>query len=177
MNLEINWLKDNCQFLHYFGLGFIQLKINDKERVHFYNKILPAVTSDEEIHNHRYNFNSTILSGELIQEQFVVVDGEEYIKEKESCKSGHSFNEPGTLCNIKKIGEHKYKKDSDYYIEHDVFHKVKSKNCITYINRTGYLKDYAEVIRKIDADKVCPFSTGNLFSQTQLWEIITDMIK
>ena len=56
-------LKTNPQ---YFGLGFIQCKINQHERVHIYHPdLMPIVNIEEEIHNHRYDFESTILMGKL----------------------------------------------------------------------------------------------------------------
>lgn len=64
----VEFLKDNCEKIHYFGLGFVQLKMkNPKIRYHFYNKELSRLTPTEEIHNHRYAFESRILAGELDQ--------------------------------------------------------------------------------------------------------------
>lgn len=34
--MNIDWLKANSTMIHYFGLGFIQVKLGDLDRVHFY---------------------------------------------------------------------------------------------------------------------------------------------
>jgi hypothetical protein len=55
----------------WFGLGFIQLKLNDVERVHFWCPEIPS-PEREEIHDHRYNFTSTVLAGMLHFELYEV---------------------------------------------------------------------------------------------------------
>src|SRR5271168_5571627 len=52
---------------YWFGLGFIQLKLSDTERMHFWLPEIPH-PEREEIHNHRYDFTSTVLAGHLMHE-------------------------------------------------------------------------------------------------------------
>ena len=67
---DIDWLKKNAESIHYFGLGFIQVKINFPNRIHFYTTQLDKTVQEEEIHNHRYNFKSQILKGRFTQTIF-----------------------------------------------------------------------------------------------------------
>ena len=56
---------------HYFGLGFIQCKINQYERIHVYHPdLMPIVNIEEEVHNHRYDFESKILMGKIKNKKY-----------------------------------------------------------------------------------------------------------
>ena len=70
MILDIDFLQTNCQRLYFFGLGFIHVKLNESERVHFYTNAFQKTTLAEEVHNHRYDFESIILKGTFVQEIF-----------------------------------------------------------------------------------------------------------
>ncbi len=84
--------------IHYFGLGFIQLKINFETRMHFYSPELPQITSNEDVHNHRYDFESCVLKGELEQELFHVINGDTHLREQESCQAGVHTESTPTPC-------------------------------------------------------------------------------
>lgn len=173
--LDIDWLKKNHLLIHYFGLGFIQLKINQYHRMHFYTKELPAIVPEEDIHNHRYNFTSHVVKGYLSQEIYQIVDGDCYLREKESCKAGVEVQEEGVPCGIKLLGTQMFAVGSHYWMWHDTFHKVKSDNCITLLTRTDYMKDLAEVVRMVGEAKVCPFSQS--VEKDRLWQVVEDMLK
>lgn len=50
--LDIDYLKSLENKPYYFGLGFIQLKINKSQRIHFWHSELIKTAGDEEIHDH-----------------------------------------------------------------------------------------------------------------------------
>lgn len=179
MQLKTEWLRANCEAIHYFGLGFIVVKLNDELRLHFYSPEYTSIVSDEDVHNHRYSFTSKILKGIFHQETFNVQLGVEggYILSQESCREGESmpYSYP---CSIEKIASHTYTAGSEYFIGENVFHRVKGENCITLIQRdkdVSLRKRYAEVVRKVNAPKVCPFSVK--VSEEELWEAVGRMIK
>lgn len=172
--LNIDFLKKECEHIHFFGLGFIQLKLNEHQRLHFYSSKLPSLMNEEEIHNHRYDFQSYILKGTLKSEHYKVVEGNDYILEQESCKPGIDIKVEPKLCSIKHINSHIYNEGSKYKIEHDVFHKVFGIDCITYLMRGLYMKDNADVIRKVNSEKICPFSKQ--IPEPELWDIVESMI-
>lgn len=162
--------------IHYFGLGFIQLKINDTYRLHFYTEKLKAKVSPEEVHNHRYDFKSTILRGQLTQETYQVIEGNTHLMEPESCDPKVKLYMPAQECALKFTGIHCYTEGSIYYLPHGVFHKVlDTDDCITLIERKTYSKELAEVVRPKDSKKVCPFA-GNL-AEDDLWYIVDKIIK
>lgn len=176
MKLEIDWLKNNHQMIHYFGLGFIQLKLDNVSRLHFYTEELPPIVSEEDVHNHRYDFTSTILKGELTQEIYTYdLIEKTHIIEEESCKSGIKCHAEELLfCGIKLLSTQKFSTGSSYWIDHDTFHRIIAKNCITFLQRDGYKKEFAKIIRKKDKLPVCPFSKK--IEEQKLWDIVEFMI-
>lgn len=172
--LDIDLLKNEYKHIHFFGLGFIQLKLDEYLRLHFYSSSLPCFMNEEEIHNHRYNFESCILKGTLKSEHYNIVEGNEYILEQESCKPGIILKTEPKLCSIKHISSHVYNEGSKYKIEHDEFHKVEGIECITQVVRGFYMKENADVVRKVDSEKICPFSKN--IPESELWNIVEFMI-
>lgn len=172
---NIDWLKKNHQMVHYFGLGFIQLKLSPTTRMHFYTSKLLPIISLEDMHNHRYDFTSNILKGNLIHSTFEIVEGNTHIIELESCKEGVVCETKGKECGVRLSGVQSYSVGSWYTIPHYVFHTVASDFCITIITRTDYKKELAEVVRPINSNKVCPFSKK--VEENELWEIINYMLR
>lgn len=171
--LDFGWLKANHQMIHYFGLGFIQLKINNYTRMHFYHPTLKPIVA-EGVHNHRYSFGSLILKGELKQSIFAKVPGDTHICEQESCKEGACVEAAGTPCGLEFLVHNQYREGSQYTINHSTFHQVESPFGITLLNRTEYKKELAEVIRPVGAEKVCPFS--HKVEEDKLWDIVKEML-
>lgn len=176
MKLSFNDIKENCSKIHYFGLGFIQVKLRGNERLHFYTKELPAIVDEEEIHNHRRNFNSTILFGTLSQMIFDVVPGSHYTLERESCKEGIETQSEPKLVDVHVNSRHDYSAGSNYWIGHETFHRVTpAGEAITHLQLSEPIKDHAEVVRQVGSEKVCPFSQK--VDESKLWEIVERMIR
>lgn len=176
MILDIDFLKTNCQRLYFFGLGFIQVKLNDSERVHFYTDAFPKTTIKEEIHNHRYDFESTILKGTLVQEIFsyrLDNEGDSWIT-KETCNPTIKKEFDRHQCSIKLIQRQTFGTGSSYWTDHDTLHRADSNDAITYLKRGPYMKDEADIIYPIDLVPTCPFSVK--VSDDELWETIRSMI-
>jgi hypothetical protein len=176
MILNIDYLKSNCQRLYFFGLGFIQLKLNDLERIHFYTNKFSKTATVEEVHNHRYDFESTIIKGTLVQELFShqLDEKGDYWISKETCNPSNKkvFNKQ--LCKIKLIQRQTFSAGSSYWIDHDTMHRVESTDAITYLKRSPYMKNEADVIYPVDLATTCPFSVN--ISDVELWEVIRSMI-
>lgn len=179
--LNIDWLKSNHKLIHYFGLGFIQVKISDSTRFHFYTKELPAIVGDEEIHDHRYSFSSHVLRGGLHHSIYTLTESDsgDHLLEQESCQVNdldHKFADP-KKCNVKLISNNYYVAGSYYYLDHETLHQVKSDYAVTYLMKksTTYEKQFANVVRPIGAEKVCPFSQQ--ISSDRLWQIVEQMVK
>jgi hypothetical protein len=173
-DVTLQSLKKHSTLIHYFGLGFIQIKLGPKYRIHFYTEELPAIIDDEDVHNHRYNFTSHIFAGKFTQDIYIVTDGDTHELEQESCKEGVESHEKALPCGIKKIMSQTFNTGSSYHIDHSVFHTVSAKDAITFLERGPVAKELAEVIRKKDAPKVCPFSKK--IPEEELWKIVEKIL-
>lgn len=164
---------------HYFGLGFIQCKINNYERIHVYHPdLMPIVNIEEEIHNHRYDFSSTILSGSIINKKY---DFNEYghithFLQNETCnKDIKTDNTKRLYGTIKLISENLLTQGETYFMHFNQFHTFQTEKCITYLKRSDYKQELAQVVRPLNGDVVCPFSKE--MSVEQCWDIINDCLK
>lgn len=172
--LDIDWIRKNSKLTHYFGLGFIQVKLDDFNRLHFYTKEFPKTVEKEEIHNHRYNFVSEILQGKLTQEIYEVSDGFTHVSTQESCQAGDDREFPRFPCTINKVFEYTYNDFGKYYIDHRTFHTVDSTDAITHVVRGGYQKEFADVVFPAERTLTCPFSIK--VPVEKLYEVIDSMI-
>lgn len=168
--LDINYLKENHTRIYYFGLGFIQVVLNKYERVHFYTDELP--TTNEDIHNHRYNFTSTILKGSFRNHKYKLVSGDTHILKNESCNLEKELeNNVSIPVSIELIELKEYNQGESYDMFFNELHAVEyTDNTITYLKRTDIITDYAQVLYKKDSEEVCPFS--NKVETDKLWELI-----
>lgn len=174
MNYTIDKLKSNYQMIHYFGLGFIQLKINDDLRLHFYTHKLPSIMPKEEIHNHRYNFTSVILKGVLGYELYTPIEGSRYIKRTVSCDPNKPVPDDAEECDIVCINSGFYTEGSHYRLNRDIFHRVWSPDeAITQVWRNRDRREFAQAIGHPN-EQVCPFS--KTVDEDELWEIVESML-
>lgn len=172
--ITIQSLKEHATLIHYFGLGFIQIKLGETYRIHFYTDKLPAIIGDEDIHNHRYDFTSRILYGTFSQELFALVPGNSHTLEQESCKEGVPSTVLPTKCSIEKILSQTFTAGSSYTISHNVFHTVSANTAITLLERGPIKKEFADVVRPVGFPKVCPFSKK--VSEEELWSIVQEIL-
>ena len=176
--IDINHL-DKIKFCpHYFGLGFIQLKINDNLRYHFYHPELCATLDEEEIHDHRYDFTSRVLKGSLYTEvySFHKDDTGDFIKSQVSCDPNNPIeNSEIEYGRIKNLISFTVSCPDHYFINKDTYHKVSTiGTCITKLVREPTVKKFANVIRNKNKEIVCPFKSN--ISTTVCWEIINECI-
>ena len=159
----------------YFGLGFIQLKIKQNSRVHFYHDSLPVLA--EEPHDHRYSFISYILQGNFDQTlyRFDADIGGDYVLEWEDCQGSAQPRRQPVIGKVAEMFTGEYQAGDYYTIQSDTLHTVSARdNAITYLVRNDPIKQYAGVVRKIGETKVCPFSQP--IPAAQCWEMIEDML-
>lgn len=199
---DINYLKEHCEKIHYFGLGFVQLKFkNNTERMHFYTDKFPKTVHEEEIHNHRYNFKSHIVSGEFHQDIYVLKDethlleGVDYNLEEAASEYTHMLlfescnakpdevddseqweDDPYALCNIEQFYSKTFQENDSYFMDHHTYHTVSSNNAITFLVREpGYRTMMASIACPINKKLECPFSVD--IPEDQLWDFINDRLK
>lgn len=169
--INIDELKKNYVRLYYFGLGFIQLKIDERWRLHFYSQFLPQITED--IHNHRYDFSSRILKGSIVNILWQEKTGNTHLMVNESCNPDIAAPKLNKVCGVEKISMKTYKVGDRYSMKDSMFHQVFANHCITLLDRTDYKKEFAQVVLPQGKESVCPFSKK--VDETELWKIMKEM--
>lgn len=179
--LNLDWLWENKAMVHYFGLGFIQLKLNDSQRVHFYTDKLMKTVGNEEIHNHRYDFVSRILKGTFSQDiydvEHVINDLQSYthLMVQENCKEDNKLDLTPTKVNVRKFYSETLAEDQEYFMDHNTFHTVASSDAVTFLRRSNYKKIYADVVYPRHKNLTCPFSIK--LSESEIFDILSDLLK
>ena len=149
--LSIDDLKKDCVKIHFFGLGFIQIKLNSLRRWHFYSSKLPAFV--EHPHDHRYIFTSTIHFGRLTQR---VYGWWEPLDETEATHDIFSVNcneGEAPILSVKNVAiEQHISMDltvgSSYTLRDDLFHTVESfQDSITELSIGKRVKNLANVLQ------------------------------
>lgn len=178
--INIDYLWANKKMVHYFGLGFIQLKLNHNQRVHFYIEDLMRTVGEEEIHNHRYFFKSTVAYGQLRQKIYDVTkvdNNHTHLLTKETCSE--SKETLGLIpkiypCNITHLFNQEIDANQSYIMDHNTFHTVDAGDTITILERPDYYsKAFADVVYPKDRGLVCPFSIK--MSEEEIFQHISDL--
>lgn len=167
--------------IHFFGLGFIQVKMNDDSRYHFYHPELESFV--ENPHNHRYYFTSTVIRGSLRNHIWGFTTHQEIqgdvpaVLRYESCDP--TKPPPDTKCpvRVKKISSFDIHAGSSYYMDSDTYHQVERVGdapCVTHLVRGPKVDDWAGVICLEGKEDLCPFSRN--LSEDDLWRIVSECI-
>ena len=158
---------------HWFGLGFIQLKLTENTRIHFWLPWLKG-KEREEIHNHRYNFVSRVLAGSLHKEIYAVTPdasgGHELFTT--TCAPGVEGEVTSfSPVSCSRIAEFDITAPGLYFFAHDQFHTTEGTDfAITYLEREPKVKSDAMVVKLAGAPTTCPFA--NPLPVDELWEHI-----
>lgn len=172
----IDWLRVHCQMIHFFGLGFVQLKISNQQRYHFYHPYLSGFS--EEPHDHRHAFFSTVLAGALkhhIWEEHP--NGDEMELQYASCRTGDVEIPPPYKTRARRSGSFTVRAGSSYYLDADTFHQVAlvgESPCISFLTKRENVKDLARVLVTVGETRACPFSRD--LPEPKLWEIVYDCL-
>lgn len=174
--LTVDWLRANARMAHFFGLGFIQVKLDDVTRVHFYHLSIPAFV--EEPHDHRYDFISTVKRGWLRNEIWKLAPGSDHSVSYESCRQNGSTTPVGFSTGLVKLGSFNTFEGSGYHMNAETFHTVHPQlehgPVVTVVERETPFKEFARSVRKVGAPTVCPFSRP--MPDDELWEIVRDCL-
>lgn len=172
---DLNYLKTHNEVIHFFGLGFVQVKLNNELRLHFYHPDLPPFV--DQPHNHRYDFTSQVLKGGLRniiwRENPDDLSGEPCILKFDSCTADDNLEIPPSRKTRRRIvAEFCTEKPSQYFMPREVFHQVRpyDEPTVTLLARGPRVTDFAQILEPVDFEPVCPFS-GNL-PEEELWKIV-----
>ena len=183
--LSLNSLKDASKSYgskpYWFGLGFIQLKLNDVSRVHYWCPWIPA-PEREEIHDHRYNFKSTVVAGVLHFELYEPTPMQrDHVFTHElfqtDCAPGHEGNKDPKAypVTLEHRGTYDVHAGSSYWFSEKQFHTTEgTRFAITYLEREEKTKQFANVIKPKGAPVSCPFA--KTLPEDECWSYIEQAI-
>jgi hypothetical protein len=161
---------------YWFGLGFMQLKINDWERLHFWFPDLFPIERDE-VHNHRYTFYSQVLDGILHHETYAVTldaNGDHELFETD-CAPGKEGSHPQHLlpCFLTNTAKYTLTAGASYLFDHETFHTTaNTRSAVTYLQREERAKDSALVVKRRGVETICPFKCAEIVTEKECWERI-----
>jgi hypothetical protein len=136
--------------------------------MHFWCPEIPS-PEREEIHNHRYDFDSIVIAGELKHDVYhldatictssVPFQAEWEIFETNCAPGKEGVVETVTPCIITNVGKFNLTAGSSYSFPHDSFHTTEGTTfAITHLTRVlPKPLEYASVIKKIGQPTTCPF--------------------
>ena len=176
--LKIDQVKSDYQKIHSFGLGFVQLKVSKFLRYHFYHPELVVTGAEDVIHNHQYNFLSTILTGRLVEWRYRFVPtlrehGSHRLIQKD-CKTGEGFDRE-EFGNVVQLSQIAYKTGQTYSIESHEFHRVEAHDTITKLIRYNIKPGLSTIITPQTYNPVCPFGVD--VGEARCWELVEDMLR
>lgn len=162
----------------WFGLGFIQIKLNDTQRMHFWHPSLSADTPEEELHDHRYFFTSHVVAGETTHEEwfFRKDDHGDHEMVAVNCKPGSAGEEQHLGYGlVEQGGSYTMVAGSKYTFPPTGYHRIRAERCVTFLERGPVLTELATVIRPLGTPAVCPFERQ--IPEAQLWDCIADLLE
>lgn len=177
----VSLLQKNHTKIHFFGLGFVQVKMNDDSRYHFYHPELEAFA--ENPHNHRYYFTSTVVRGSLRNHIWEFTTHQPTpgdvpaILRYESCDPATKVPDPRCPVRVKKVSTFDVHEGSSYYLDANTFHQVERLGdgpCITHLVRGPKVDDLAGVVCLEGKEDLCPFSRN--LSEDELWRIVRECV-
>lgn len=176
--LNIDYLRNLEAKPYWFGLGFIQLKLNDKRRIHFWDISLDKNVGPEELHDHRYDFHSTVLAGKLKNEiwHFEPNPAGDWEMVSVSCdKDNRQASKFISRGHTQFIAEHHLQAGDTYQMHRDTFHVTSlSQPTVTLLDRSSTMKDMARVVRPFGSVDHCPFSV--VLPEKEVWERIESIL-
>jgi hypothetical protein len=176
--LDYDYLRSTGKVPHWFGLGFIQLKLTDDTRMHFWHPEYRQNVPLEELHNHRYDFHSEVLLGRITHEVHDVWEAQndgDCLLVQVSCDPDKPAPfQPRIECRTKQTGSYTMGCGSCYDFPHFGFHRVITPMAATLLTRGPVVKEYATVLRPKDVEAVCPFSDPK--PEEECWRLIKDIL-
>lgn len=180
---DIDALRASGSVPQWFGLGFIQLDMPNRQRLHFWVDDWPQVDPEmQQWHDHRYDFTSHVLKGEVFNRRALV--GPLSAAPFEGCMELMAVHcqpaqsrLPALLgyCQMHEGIDEQIAQEGRYFMPHDMFHVSRSSpGTITVLDRGPQVRDVARVVQPVGHGHACPFAVT--FSAHECWERIQSIL-
>jgi len=172
LDLSFRALRASGAIPYWFDLGFVQLKLNPKQRMYFWHPDFHPNIHEEDVHNHRYSFSSKIIVGEIIHETWTYSSDE---KGDTECVE---------ICNkqeLKKIstgfmtmsGQYTLQAGSKYYFPSSGFHRTITKKAVVLLCKGEIETENTMILRPIGSSThLCSCKK----SENECWKIIEELL-
>lgn len=181
MNREF---KEIAESITLHGLGFIQVKLENDQRLHIWHPELPRrkCFKDSSIHSHRFSFTSRVIIGTQVHRAWTVSArgapthiGYSHGGERISC-GGRPWDFAGEYF-LKPNFENKIKAGGEYYFHADEYHDTPNEGIVvTVMTKLAAYKNPAISFCKIGVKPDDKFNRYQL-SECELWDYVTDAFK
>ncbi len=173
--LDINALRQSGRTPKWFGLGFIQLKLSETHRMHFWHPDLKPYDDnfENEFHDHRYPFESNVLVGEITNEIATAAHSmiaTDTVMKQVCCSGGGS--EFISHIHIQQLCRFATSAGHSYSVHENTFHRTFAERCVTLQIRGDTVKDKARVLSS--KQSLNPFD--DTMDENILWECIADLL-
>lgn len=142
----------------FFDLGFIECKISDKERIHFYHPELKIpVNALDNVRNHRYDFVGKVLRGHLQNKIYNFFDGKHNTHYKLSELFTNDIkNGKKNLGYLNLFSDLNHQVNETYAMHNMYFNKIEANFCITQLKCTADKKDTIDIVYPIASNFIEP---------------------
>ena len=143
--------------------------------MHFWHPDLPRNGAyDAEWHDHRYDFHSSVITGDITNEIAFYesdINGSHDLYSVCCAGTGSEFKE---RVSIHKVAEFNTQAGNSYFLEKDMLHRVRANRCVTLQTRgAGITKLKANVATESFVE-TSPFE--QILSEDYMWEIMEDLL-
>lgn len=179
----IDQVRSHGSVPQWFGLGFIQVDLPARRRLHFWVPDWPTIDDKhEQWHDHRYDFVSHVLKGEVFNRpaQVGALSATPFEGCLEvigvHCKPAKS-QAPARIgfCLMHEGTEERIGPGEQYSMPNDLFHMSRSSpGTVTLLERGPQVRSVARVIQPVGYANTCPFSVS--FCADECWDRIRDIL-
>lgn len=165
------------------GLGFIQVKLQGKQRLHVWHPALPrrANADVSPIHNHRFRFESRVLVGTQVNRRYKVRDNEHGGHDRISHdgprkENGSRLSYVAGSVSIEAMPEEIYKPGMSYIMPVLEYHETPNEGMVATIMQKLYEGDtHASSIIQKGYEFDQEFDRFQL-SEDELWEYVREVL-
>lgn len=176
IDLSLCALRASGAVPHWFGLGFIQLRLNERQRMQFWHPAFLG-TAEGEVHSHPFSFCSQVVVGELTHETWRFEpdeDGDARRTPAPCCGGCAGAAMPATTGKLTLSGRYTLAAGSKFFFTAADFHRMVSRRAVALLCR-GLTEDRpACVVRPINQDP--PYRPCAPKGTAECWDIIEDLL-
>lgn len=164
------------------GNGFLQVDVTEKRRLHIWHDSIPRQVVPSLYHDHRFDFESTILRGELINIKLDVLPGGDYYMYRPETQ-----RIPNVDGKLRRLGEgdhsvqirsfEAHTKETSYFMRAGIFHHIvaigTTVTCMTILDK--YEDHIPRVLCHKNLEPDNAFSRVSAVDDTFVWDLLMEL--